>query len=462
MVTTYDIALIALTLCGVLLLLTLVAVFKVNAFIALLSASLFMGFGAIVATDLTGTGIAATYSFRSVVRSILDGMGSTLGGIAAVLVLGSMIGRLLVESGGADVLARRFVRLLGRERIQWCIVALAITVGLTTWFAVGLVLLLPILFKLTKETERPFVLLALPLLSCLSVMHGLMPPHPGPVVAIENLKADTGLVLIWGFVVGIPTAMVAGPLYAKFISRYVKISLVGIPETNERQVKQPPGFGLTLLTITLPILLMVFATGADLFAHRDGWFSRTAGVIGSPMMALLISYCFAIWSLGFNCKHTKDELLKFSEESVSGIGMTLLLVGAGGGFARVLRDCGAADAIGRLGTFFSLSPLMFGWCVSAFIRVTTGSATVAITTASALIAPVIALYPDLTSTHVALVIVAIGCGSLFLSHLNDSGFWIVKNCLRMTVGQTLKVWTACETIVGLTGLIFAWVCYQIV
>jgi GntP family gluconate:H+ symporter len=461
-VSAADIALIVLTLCGVLLLLTLVAVYKVNAFVALLISSLFVGFGAIVATDLTGNGMAATYSSRSVVRSILNGMGSTLGGIAVVLALGSMIGKLLVESGGAEVLAKRFVRLFGHERIQWCIVALAISVGLTTWFAVGLVLLLPILFTLTKETGRPFVLLALPLLSCLSVMHGLMPPHPGPVVAIENLKADTGLVLIWGFVVGIPTAMVAGPLYAKFISRYVKISVVGLPQSNESQGKQLPSFGLTVLTITLPIILMVFATGADLFAHKEGWFSRTAAVIGSPMMALLISYCFAIWSLGFKCKYTKGALLKFSEESVSGIGMTLLLVGAGGGFARVLRDCGAADAIGRLGAFFSLSPLMLGWCVSAFIRVSTGSATVAITTASALIAPVIALHPDLTSTHAALIIVAIGCGSLFLSHFNDSGFWIVKNCLGMTVGETLKVWTVCETIVGLTGLIFAWVCYQIV
>jgi len=461
----HDLHLIFLALAAIGVLVLLVTWLKINAFVSLIIASLLVGGGAVLmAQPADGAGgKAAAYTMLGVTKSVQDGVGATLGGIAAVLALGTMLGKLLAESGGAEVLAKRFAAFFGPKRIQWCIIALALAVGLTTWFAVGLVLLLPILLTLTRETKQPFLLLALPLLSCLSVMHGLMPPHPGPVVAVETLRANMGLVLFWGFIVGLPTAMVAGPLFARWAVKRVEAFPADLakPDATDPTLRRP-GFGLTLFSIMLPVLLMLLGTLAELTLPKGHAWRDVATFIGNPTMALMVSVVFCLWSLGTHCGYPKARLLKFTETSVASIGMTVLVVGGGGGFARVLRDSGVADAIGRLGEQFHLSPLLYGWLISAFIRVATGSATVAITTASGLLVPILALHPELTQAHTALIIVAVGCGSLFLSHLNDAGFWIVKDCLGLTVAQTFKTWTVCETIIGLVGMLFAWLCYHLV
>ncbi|MEO6001791.1 MAG: gluconate:H+ symporter [Opitutus sp.] len=460
-----DWKLIVLALSAIGVLVLLVTRFKVNAFVSLVIASLLVGAGAVLMhrqiKDAGGT--LVPYTMLGVTKSIQDGLGATLGGIAAVLGLGTMLGKLLAESGGADVLAKRFAAFFGPKHIQWCIMALALAVGLTTWFAVGLVLLVPILLTLTRETKQPFLLLVLPLLSCLSVMHGVMPPHPGPVVAVDALKANVGLVLFWGFVVGIPTAMVAGPLYAKWAVKRIEAYSPPVPTVD---VTDPslrlPGFGLTLFSILLPVILMLLATLAELTLPKGNTLREVAIFIGNPTIALMVSVIFSLWSLGTSCGFSTPRLLKFTETSVAAVGMTILVVGGGGGFARVLRDSGVAESIGRFGDQLHLSPLLYGWLISAFIRVATGSATVAITTASGLLVPVLALHPELTPTHTALIIVAVGCGSLFLSHLNDAGFWIVKDCLGLTVPQTFKTWTVCETIVGIVGMLFALLCFHLV
>lgn len=460
-----DLKLIALALGAIAVLVVLVTWLKLNAFVSLMMASLVVGAGAVWMgrTLPVSGGTAVPYTMLGVAKSMQDGLGATLGGIAAVLGLGAMLSRLLAESGGAEVLAQRFAAFFGPRHIQWCIFALALAVGLTTWFAVGLVLLLPILLTLTKETKQPFLKLALPLLSCLSVMHGLMPPHPGPVVAVQMLQVNMGLVLFWGFIVGVPTAMIAGPLYARFAVKRVEAHVPEIarPDVSDVSLRRP-GFGLTLFSILLPVVLMLLSTLAELLLPEGDVLRRTAGFIGNPPLALLASVIFCLWSLGTRCGFNRSRLLKFTESSVAAVGMTILIVGGGGGFARVLRDSGVSDAIGRLGEHWELSPLLYGWLISAFIRVATGSATVAITTASSLLIPVLAAHPELAGTHTALIVVAVGCGSLFLSHLNDSGFWIVKDCFGLSVGQTFKTWSICETIVGLVGLGFAWVCYQLV
>ena len=460
-----DWKLITLALSAIAVLVLLVTRLKLNAFISLVVASLIVGGGAVLMDQQVkdAGGKVVSYTMLGVAKSIQDGLGATLGGIAAVLGLGTMLGKLLAESGGAEVLAKRFAAFFGPRHIQWCIISLALAVGLTTWFAVGLVLLLPILLTLTRETKQPFLLLALPLLSCLSVMHGVMPPHPGPVVAVDALKANMGLVLFWGFIVGIPTALVAGPLYAKWAVKHVEASPppMSTPDRTDPSLRLP-GFGLTLFSILLPVFLMLIATVAELTLPKGHTIREFATFIGNPTIALLVSVVFSLWSLGVNCGYTGARLLKFTETSVAAVGMTILVVCGGGGFARVLRDSGVAEAIGRFGDQMNLSPLMYGWLISAFIRVATGSATVAITTASGLLVPIIAMHPELSQTHIALIIVAVGCGSLFLSHLNDAGFWIVKDCLGLTVSQTFRTWTVCETIVGLVGMLFAWVCFNLV
>lgn len=466
MLTPTDWKLIVLAFLAIGVLVLLITKFKVNAFIALLLASLMVGAGAVATGRLIkdAAGKELPYTMVGVAKTFADGLGATLGGIAAIIGLGTMLGKLLAESGGAEVLAKRFAAFFGPNRIQWCIMALALAVGLTTWFAVGLVLLLPILLTLTHETKQPFLKLTLPLLACLSVMHGVMPPHPGPVVAVELLKVDMGLVLFWGFVIGIPTAAVAGPLFARYAVKHVQAEPPPIPRKSD--TLQPgfrlPGFGLTLFSILMPVLLMLVTTVTELTLPKDNPIRETWAFLGNPTIALTIAVLFATWSLGINCGYTAGQVLKFTESCVSSVGMTLLVIGGGGGFARVLRDSGVAESIGRLGEAAHLSPLLYGWLVSAFIRVATGSATVAITTASGLLIPVMAMHPELDQTHKALIIVAIGCGSLFLSHLNDSGFWIVKDSLGLTVNQTLRTWTVCETIVGIAGMLFSLVLYTLV
>ncbi len=417
------------------MLVALVAWARLNAFLALLTAALVVGLG---------SGQRAL----SVADAFKDGLGSTLGGVAAVICLGTMLGKLLAESHGAEVLAKSFASFFGPRRIGLCIMALSLTIGLTTWFAVGLILLAPILHTLTRETGRPFLHLALPMLACLSVMHGLMPPHPGPIMAINALHANQGMVLLWGFALGLPVAILAGPVFARFAVRRIGLTADTEAAAPPHSGTRPPDFGLTLFSMLLPVGLMLLATLADL-TMPDGGARQAADFIGNPTVALFIAVVFGHWSLGLRCGFGAAQLLKFTEDSVSSVGMTVLIVGGGGGFARVLQTSGAADAMGSMAAAAHLSPLLYGWLVSAFIRVATGSATVSIMTASALLAPVLAAHP---AVNKELAVICIGCGSLFLSHLNDGGFWIVKECLNLTIAQTFRTWSVLETIVGLAGL----------
>ncbi len=458
--TTQDWTLITLALTSVVLLVVLVTRLKVNAFLALALASLVVGAGA-VAMGYKTKGAAEPLSMFAVVEIFGTGLGKTLGSIAALIGLGTMLGKLLAESGGAEVIARRFTQIFGPKRVVWCVMALAIVIGLPTWMAVGLVLLLPVLITLTHESKQPFLTLAIPLISCLSVMHGLMPPHPGPVAAISAFRAfdpNMGKILMWGFLIGLPTAIVAGPIFARRAARIVNADAPPMPSLASRTGITAPGFGLTLFTILLPVMLMLIDTLARLCISSDPALRtefqtsllRSASFIGHSTVALLVSVLFASWSFGTRCGYTSAQVLKFTEQSISSVGLTLLVVGGGGGFAAVLRDAGVADAMGALATKVGLPVLIYGWLIAAFIRVAAGSATVSIMTSAGLVAPVLHNYPG---TNVELLIIAIGCGSLFLSHLNDGGFWIVKDSLGLSVSQTLRTWTITETIIGIVGLI---------
>jgi len=459
--TPQDWTLITLALTAVVLLVVLVTRFKVNAFIALAVASLVVGAGAVV-MKVTPPNAKEPLSLFAVTELFGVGLGKTLGSIAALISLGTMFGKLLAESGGANVIAKRFTEIFGPKRVVWCVMALAVVVGLPTWFAVGLVLLLPVLISLTHETKQPFLALAIPLISCMSVMHGLMPPHPGPVAAMgafrdAHFDPNMGKILLWGFLIGLPTAFIAGPIFARRAVRLVPAEAPPMPVLKDRRDITPPSFGLTLFTVLLPIMLMLVDTLARIFipsaaaarTELQTTLLNCASFVGHSTIALLVSVLFASWAFGTRCGYRPAEVLKFTEQSIAGVGLTLLVVGGGGGFAAVLRDAGVAASMGKLATMLGLPVLLYGWLIAAFIRVATGSATVSIMTSAGLVAPVLANYPG---TNVELLIIAIGCGSLFLSHLNDGGFWIVKECLGLTVSQTLRTWTITETIIGVIGL----------
>jgi len=257
------------------------------------------------------------------------------------------------------------------------------------------------------------------------------------------------MVLVWGFVLGVPTAIIGGPVLAMWVGRNIDVSSPVLEVRPLPQGVRLPRLGLTVFSILLPILLMLLATLAELMLPAGARLRLGADFIGNPTIALLIAVIFAMWSLGTHCGFGRSQLLKFSEDSVAAVGMAILIVGGGGGFARVLAQAGVADAMGALAGAMHLPPLLYAWLVSAFIRVATGSSTVAITAASVLVAPVLAAHPQ---TNVELAIMSMAFGSLFLSHLNDGGFWIVKECLGLTVRQTLQTWTLMETLMGLVGL----------
>jgi len=432
-----------ITLIAIGLLVLLVTRWKVNPVLAMTVAAL-------------SVALSPGVDFLPAVEAFQTGLGATLGGIAMVIALGAMLGRLLADSGGAEVLAHRFHDLFGPTRAVLCIMLLSLIVGVVTWFAVGLYLLLPILFTLTRESGRPLLWLALPMLSFLSVMHGLMPPHPGPVVAIREIGADTGMVLLWGMIVGIPVALLGGPLLARWIVPRLK-ETIEIPDsygpkTAVTATPRPPPFALTLGTVLLPVLLMLGATLVDLMNADDSILGQIAQSMGNPTIALLLAVLFGLWSLGTRCGLTGKDLLRSTEACVASIGMTLLVVGAGGGFASVLRAAGVAESMGNLAQDAHLPPLVFGWLAAAFVRVATGSATVGVTVAAGLVAGILPQFPD---TNPELLIIALGSGSLFLSHLNDGGFWIVRDSLGLTVGQTLRTWTVLETVVSVAGLALA-------
>jgi GntP family gluconate:H+ symporter len=428
----HDSRLLLVTFAGVVSLVLLVAAFRVHAFIALALASL-------------GVGLATGMAPTDVAKAFQDGVGSTLGLIAVVVGLGSMLGKLLAESGGATVIAQRFIAAFGERRLDWAILVAAFVVGMPVFFGVGLVLLVPIVFTLGAATRLPFLRLALPLLAGLSVCHTLVPPHPGPVVAIGRLDADMGRTILWSIVVGLPVAILTGPLLAPLLNRSTPITPGGLGAQFQpsRHPGNPPGFAASLATILLPVALMLAATLADLGLHPNHPARPWIAFAGSPLIAMLLAVLLALLTFGSLAGFNSSQTLRFLEDSIGPAAGIFLVVGAGGGFSRVLDLAGVDDAIANWGKTLALSPITLGWLVAAALRVAVGSATVAITMASAILAPIANSHPD---THRELLVVAIAAGSLVLSHVNDGGFWLVKEYFGLTVPQTLRTWTVMVTL----------------
>jgi GntP family gluconate:H+ symporter len=402
---------------GVALVVLLVTWMRIPAFIALAAASVFVG-------------VSGRMPPAEIARSFQSGVGDTLGFIAMIVGLGTVIGKLLAESGGALVVSRALVKALGPSRMDWAMMLSALLIGLAVFFQVGLVLLAPVLFTLTRETRTPFLRLGIPMIAGLSVAHGLTPPHPGPLAAIAQLGADTGLTLLYAVIVGFPVAVIAGPVFGRFISPRVAVDPGAMAEqlTSVTTASRPPSLIATLLTILLPVLLML---------------------VTSPLIAMLAATFLSFYTFGRACGLDRATVLRFAEESLPPIAGVLLVVGAGGGFGRVLDTAGVDTAIATVMGRLQLWPLFLGWLIAAVLRVSVGSATVACVTAASIVAPMAAAMPHVNRE---LMVVAIGAGSLIASHVNDGGFWLVKEYFNMTVPQTVVTWTAMETIVAVAAL----------
>lgn len=422
---------------GVALVVLLITWVRVPAFLALALGSIFVGF-------------AARIPLADIGRAFQAGMGDTLGSIAMVIALGTVIGKLLAESGGAIVVSNALARALGEPRLDWALMLSGFIIGLPVFFQVGLVLLAPVLFTAQRQSGRPLLWLGLPMVAGLSAAHGLVPPHPGPIAAIERLGADPGRTLFYSLILGLPLSIISGPLFTRFMTKHVAAEPGAIAEQFTKVVVPPrtPTLTVTLLTMLMPVLLMLIASAAQI-TMADGTARRAIAFIGSPLVAMIVATLVAMVTFGKSCGFDRTRLLNFAEESLPPIASVLLVVGAGGGFGRVLVTAHLDTAIAQSMGGLQLSPLVLGWVIASLLRLSVGSATVSVITAASIMAPLIASSP---SVNKELLVVSIGAGSLIASHVNDGGFWLAKEYLNMSVPQTFATWTIIETIVAVAGL----------
>jgi len=400
-------------------------------------------------------GLATGMPMDGIVKSFETGNGNTLGHIAIVVGLGTMLGKMMAESGGAERVATTLIRWFGEKNVHWAMMCVAIIVGLPVFFEVGFVLLIPIAFNVARRTGKSLLLIGLPMVAGLSIVHGLIPPHPAAMLAVQAYHADVGKTIAYGLIVGVPTAIVAGPLFALLMHRMVKLRgdnalAQQFVRAEPREEHTLPGFGITLFTILLPVILMLIGSWSNLVFAANTLPSNLLHFIGSSDVALLIAVLVSFWTFGAQRGFTREQIQKFCGDCLAPIAGIVLIVGAGGGFGRVLMDSGISKEIVGVAHTAHLSPLLFAWFVAALIRLATGSATVAMTTACGIVAPIAAAGG--VQVRPELLVLATGSGSLIFSHVNDGGFWLVKEYFGMTVGQTFKTWSLCETIISLMGL----------
>jgi GntP family gluconate:H+ symporter len=412
--------LIIAALVGIAIIITLITWLKVHPFFALTVGAVGVGIGAGLAP-----GVAVT--------SYTTGFGSTMGGVGVLIGLGAMFGKLLADSGGADRIVDTLIKRAGPKSLPWIMGLIGALVGLPMFFEVGLVLLIPIVILVARRSGISLIKVAIPALAGDWVMHGLVPPHPGPLVAVSTLGADLGLTLAFGILVAIPTVIIAGPVFGNIAARWVDVPVpdLFVAAKDEDEKRHRPSFAVAVGGILLPVVLMLARSIADSVAPGDeGSFKAFLDFLGTPMVALSIALVYAM--IFFGRSMGRAGVQKSMASSLPDVAGILLIVGAGGGFKQVLIDTGIGTVI-----------------ANAIIRVATGSATVATVTAAGILAPVAA---NLQGAEVSLLVLAIGAGSLFLSHVNDAGFWLVKEYLGTTVGQNLKTWTVMECIISVVGL----------
>ena len=427
---------IAIVVIGILFLFLLIAQFKLNAFIAFILVSLFVGVG----NDM---------EILQVVDSIQTGLGKTLGGLILILGLGAMLGKLVADSGAAQKITTKLVAKFGKKNIQWAVVLTGFIVGIPMFYTVGFVILIPLVFTVAAATGLPLIYVGLPMLASLSVTHGYLPPHPAPTGIAVMFGADIGKTLLYGIIVAIPAIIVAGPLFSRTIKNIKATPLKEFLNPKVLTEKEMPSTFVSIFTALLPVILIGFAALIDVVTTEGSNIRKVASVIGNPVLAMLISVLVAIYTLGLARGRQMKEVMDSVASAVAGITMVLLIIAGAGALKEVLIDSGVSEYIGNMLKDSSISPLILAWLIATVIRVCVGSATVAGLTAAGIALP---LLGD-SGASPELMVLAIGSGSLMLSHVNDGGFWLYKEYFNLSVKDTLKTWTVMETTVGVMGLL---------
>ena len=420
-------------------LIVLITRFKLHPFIALIIASAFLGLTSGMPTD-------------KIIKSFQDGFGGVLGFVGIILALGTMLGKMMADSGGADQIARTLIRAFGKERVQWAMMFAAFLVGIPLFFEIGFVLLIPLVFIVARRTGVSLIKIGIPLLAGLSAVHGLVPPHPGPLLAIGVFGADIGKTILYGLIVALPTAIIAGPIYGSFISKYIP----GNPSqelvdqlASEPESSSLPSFGITLATVLLPVLLMLLKTFADVALPDGNFFRGWMDMIGHPITALLLALLLSLYTFGARQGIDSKRILKLLDASLAPTAAIILIIGAGGGFKQMLVASGVGDVIGHMAVNAQISPILLAWLVALILHAAVGSATVAMMGATAIVAPMLPLYPGVSPEIIA---IAIGSGAIGCTIVTDSLFWLVKQYCGASLSETFKYYTTATFIASLLAL----------
>lgn len=430
---------------GILFLFLLITLFKFNGFISFILVAI-------------GIGIAQGMQLNYIVDSIENGIGNTLGFLVMILGFGAMLGKLVAESGAAQQITNGLIKIFGVNYTKVAVMLTGFIVGITMFYSVGFVILVPLVFTVAKATGLSLIGVGLPMLASLSVTHGFLPPHPAPSALSVMFEADIGKTLIYGVLLSIPAILISGPLLTRFLPKVEAKPLKEFMTTTVFKQDELPSLFNSLSTALLPVLLIGFSTLISLLIQEESILSKCINFIGNPVIALLLTLLLGTYSLGISRGKTMNQIMKTYADAVSGITMVLLVISGAGALKQILIDSGVSDYIGGILEISSMSPLLIGWIIATLIRFSVGSATVAGLTTAGIVLPLV----QNTNVSPELMVLSIGSGSLMLSHVNDSGFWLFKEYFNLTVKETLSTWTIMETSIGISGLIGVLILNQLI
>ena len=436
-----DYNLIIAVIVGIIVLLVLILKFRIQAFLSLLICSIVVG-------------LIAGMPPLDIISTMKEGMGNTLGFVAIVIGLGAMFGAILEHSGGAESLANYLLKVFGEKNTSLALTLTGFFIAIPVFFDVAFIILIPLIYSLQRKTKKSLLLYAIPLLAGLAITHSFIPPTPGPIAVADILKADLGWVILCGFIAGIPTAIVCGPIFAKYIAKKIHINA---PELKTDNVvdQNYPSVGTIFTIIGIPIFLIVTNTFLNSPIFDDfqlpSFLRKSMQMIGNPFSALIIANFIAWYVLGIKRGFSKEKLLKITTKSMEPAGVIILLTGAGGVFKQMLVNTGSGEMLANYFSNSGLNILLFAFIIAAIIRILQGSATVAMITAAGITAPL--LIETIGELDKALLVIAIASGASIMSHVNDSGFWLVSKYLGLTENETFKSWTVMTTILALVGFI---------
>jgi len=424
-----------IVLCGVILLLLLITVAKFNAFISFVIVCLFVG-------------ISMGLSMEETIDALKKGIGDTLGLLVLILGFGAMLGRIIADSGAAQRITQSMISVFGLKKVHWALMLTGFIVGIPMFYAVGFVVLIPIVFTVAASTRLPLLFVGLPMLASLSVTHGFLPPHPAPTAIADMFGADLGRTMLLGIIVAVPAIIVAGPILSPRFKRIKATPMEDFTGKAPIDDHELPSTFVSILSALMPVVLIGFSAIASQFIDEVSPFYSIIKSMGNPVLAMLLSVLFAIFMLALRNGRKIPQVMKDLSHAISSIAMILLILAGAGALKEILVASGISEYLGDLLRQSGASPLFLAWLIAAVIRIAVGSATVAGMTAAGIVLP---LLSD-PSVSAELMVLAIGSGSLMLSHVNDGGFWMFKEYFNLSVKETMSTWTVMESTISVVGL----------